>query len=596
MDEIKHYLFEAYSEESLTLLLFYIRNMNPMETMYFLNTLVKIVDRKSSVILLAYLFNAQKRSISYPRYAQKALNYHIHALNKKVSKNVPKMLHRFVSGMRLFSFTETEIVRNQIDSSKVSFNPLNFLIDSIFESLVKTSNMEIENGVKTYFHEGSDNESSISAIDVALRLLCKIKEPEAINSSIVKIVKILKVEDVSVVLSFLLEHEEYGKSFFLYLYLLNRKVYESVLSLILEDRRYFRLEVIKNLVEFDVEKILERITNESALILNYIFRERSVYIKDTARLIEDGKVNISRENILKAFNENYDNVKQYSSCFGLDMQELLEMSRSNDSVLHLTLETLSTQEDLNRFVDLLKEKDDMVVVDIIESTTDSEKKNNLISTILRRKVIRGDLRKHLLARYLENSKFIYGLLPYLEKTDVYRYVADYIVDEESLNAFLKVIECSEVLIFAHKISDVTKATRILDLCFESTRFSESDFLFALSTLEKELPVLLVRTLTRTYMKFPNLKNFVISFLSRLVKKDVWRQEVLFHDMVRCLEVIGPAAIDIIVYLDEGVMYKVLKGSSGINKLCHEYLLRKSKDKNPKAVLRSVMNRINNERR
>lgn len=594
MEEIQHSLLESYSEERLTLLVFYLRNMNPMEMMYFLNIMIKILDRNSSVIMLAYLLNAQSKSITYPRYAQRALNYHVHALNKKISKKLPKTLHRFVPGMKLFSFSEASSSKNK-GVGKRRFNPLGFLMDTVFEVLVRTSNGEMENSVRTYFHEDSNERKLLDPVTNALGLLCEIKDAEAVRKSIARIVQAVEATDAGKILSFVDEHTEHRECFLFCLYLMRPDVYESVLQTILEDKRYFRLEIIQDLVEFDVAKVMERLSDESAGVLKYILRERVGYIEEATRMIEEGQVKISRAQVMEAITENYENVRDRLRRFGLSVEEQLEICRCNDSALCGTLERIESQEELNKFVDVLKEKDDRKVIEVIERQEKTRRKEDLISTILRRRVIKGRLRKHLLSNYLEGGRFVYGLLPYLEKPEVYKYVADYITDDESLNTFLRVVECSELLIFAHKIPEVSKAMRILDLCFKSPRFTESDFLFALTSLEKDLPLLIMRTLIQTLVRFPNLKNFVVSFLSRLSRRDVWGQEEQLAGMVKCLEMIGGGAVDIIAYLDEGPMYKVLSRSAGLGRLCKEYLGRKSSDKHPKAMLVSVMNRITNER-
>lgn len=583
MEEIKHHLVDAYSEEGVTVLLFYFRNMSPMEAMYFLGVLAKRMDRDCAVVVLAYLLHAQSRGISYPKYAQRTLNYHVHVLNKRISKSLPRMFHRFIPAMRLFGFAEPSTRAR----ARTRISPLGFLVDSVFEILVKTSNAEIENSIQTYFHEGAAD-AMLGPVADAFALLCKMQDGEAVRRSLASVARILETKDVPDVLSFVNEHSGHGETLFLYLYLTNREVYKSVFEAILGDRRYFRQETIRNLAEFDVERVVEKITDESASVLGYIFRERRGCVGKVAEMIRDGRVGVSREVVLTVFRENYGCLREYSTCFGLGVQELLEMCRTSDAVLPAALESVVEQEDLNSFVDVLKEKEDETVIGIIEGA--GERRDNLIAAILKRKVVRGQLRRHLLGKYLENTRFVYGLLPYLDKSDAYKYVAEYIVDEESLNVFLKVIECSELLIFAHKMADVARAMKILDLCFRSPRFTESDFLFALTILEKDVPLLIMRTLIQTLLKFPSLRSFVVSFLSRLTRRDVFEQEDIVAGIVKCLEMLGTAAVDIVAGMGEAAMHKVLGRSAVLRKACHEQLQQRD-SRHSKSMLASVLSQM-----
>ncbi|UYI27669.1 symplekin [Encephalitozoon cuniculi] len=591
MERIRYHLLERYSEEGLTLLIFYLRNMSPMEMVYFFCTASKILDRSSSVILLAYLRHVQTKGMECPRYAQRSLNYHVHVLNKRISKMVPNAFRQFVSEMKLLDFTEVR--GRKVEEAKKEFDPLRFLIDTVFETLVKSSNAEIENTIQTYFHEKKERMLP-SPVSESFSLLGKIKEEDAIDASISRIVRMLDVEDSPEVLAFVSKNEKYAHSFFFYAYLLNRDVYESMVGLVLESKQYFRVDIIKCLVALDVKKTVERITDESVEVLNYLIRERRIHVKEIVEMISEQRVDVGRESILGVFRENYETLKDYASCFRLSGQELIEVSRSNDQALPLALDAVDSQEAMDSFVDLLKEKEDTVVVDLVRSISDEQKKERLIQTVLKRRAVRGQLRVYLLDNYMEDSRFIYSLLPYLEKSDVYKYIPDYVVDNESLNVFLKVVECSELLIFAHRISDVPKAIRILNLCFKSPKFSESDFLFTLTTLEKELPLLIVRTLIQTLVKFPNLKNFVVSFLSRLVRRNIWKQEEMVEGVAKCFEMIGPPAVDIILYLDPDAMSRILGKNRGLRRLCREHLKREISDKHHDAVLKSVMGRFGNK--
>jgi symplekin len=593
MEKIKHDLLEDYSEDKLTLLLFYFRNMTPVECMHFMALLLHVLDHRNSPIVLAFLLGMQSRSISFPRYAQKALNYHIHAINKKIAKTLPRTLHKYIPQMRLLTFADEGADRS--NTARQRFDPMSYLVDSIFEILVRTSNTEIENGVRSYFNEDRGDLISRGPLTDSLDLLSKLRDEGAVDVSIVRIVEMLEVGDAPRLLQFMNENEAYVEKFFVTLDLLRPEVYEAVHDLIMENKQCLRLELIRSMVGIKMERLLEKITDETMSILSYLVQERDVHLESIVSWLGSGRGNISRSNMLSLFQENFDVLGKHASRFSLTTRELLDMAHSNDAVLPLALQHVAEQEEMNRLVDSLKERGDATVIELMESLGVPEKKDSLILTILRRKKLTGDLKKHMLGRYMENDRYLPYLLIYLEKSEILRLAPDHITDEESLNAFLKVVERSELLISAHRVPDISKAMKILDLSARSKSFGESDYLFALTTLEKELPLLIVRTLIQTLLKFPNLKNFVVSYASRLAKRDVWSQEGLFAGMVKCLEMIGSAAIDVILYLDEPVIVRMLGRSPKLSALCNEYLAKSlHSDRRPRLSLRAAINALRNK--
>ncbi|KAM0671613.1 symplekin domain-containing protein [Ordospora colligata] len=569
MDSIRRYLVEGWSEEGLTVLLFYMKSMDAVEMMYFLNMVTRMLDRNTAVVMLAYLSQAQAKGLKCPKYAQRALSYHIHVLSKKISKNVPEMLSQYVLGVKVISMNEGN-VKGRIERNTKEFEPMDFLIDLVFETLVKASNAEIENSIQAHFND-EHNRVEINAVRESLEILCKIKEAEAVDASIARIVKMIGPEDSAEVVRFIGSNERYAHTFFLYAYLMNAEAYESMAEIILESVEYFRPEIVGGLVSIDLERVIRKVNDGSVKILDDIIRNRQVCVEKIAELASRGLVNIGRESVISVFKNNYGVLEKYAAQFELNVNEMIEISKANDAALGPTFIMIETAEEMNIFVDLLKDKGDAVVIDAIEGVSDEAKKEQFINTIIKKRMMKSQLRAYLVRSYLDDSRFVYRLLPYLEKADVYRHISNYVVDEESLNVFLKVIECSELLIFAHKISDVKKASRILDLCFRSPKFVESDFLFTLKTLENEPSPLVIQTLIQALTMHPGLKNFVISFLSRLCRRDIWKNEELVAEIMKCLKMLDTVCVDIIMCMNEEAMYKVLSRSNKLKTYCTDYL-------------------------
>ena len=109
----------------------------------------------------------------------------------------------------------------------------------------------------------------------------------------------------------------------------------------------------------------------------------------------------------------------------------------------------------------------------------------------------------------------------------------------------------------------------------------------------------MQTLIQALTMHPGLKNFVISFLSRLCRRDIWRNEELVAEIVKCLKMLDTVCVDIIMCMNEEAMYKVLSRSNKLKTYCTEYLAmqrtgKSSRNMQQYSVLKAALKRASDK--
>eukprot|EP00252_Welwitschia_mirabilis_P009709 TRINITY_DN2247_c0_g2_i1.p1 TRINITY_DN2247_c0_g2~~TRINITY_DN2247_c0_g2_i1.p1 ORF type:complete len:420 (-),score=76.46 TRINITY_DN2247_c0_g2_i1:932-2026(-) len=125
---------------------------------------------------------------------------------------------------------------------------------------------------------------------------------------------------------------------------------------------------------------------------------------------------------------------------------------------------------------------------------------------------------------------------------------------------------AEVLIAIHTIDperDALPLRKITDAC--SACFDQK-VVFTQQVLEKvlnhlveenPLPLLFMRTVIQAVDKFPNLVDFVMDILSRLIKKQIWRQPKLWVGFLKCAYQTKPHSYPVLLQLPPSLLENAL---------------------------------------
>ena len=140
-----------------------------------------------------------------------------------------------------------------------------------------------------------------------------------------------------------------------------------------------------------------------------------------------------------------------------------------------------------------------------------------------------------------------------EQSKIVRSVFIKLVDvsrAESMGEERALITPAELLIKLHNLEvDSKKALMAIKLCLTATDvFKQEVLAIVLQQLSDQvkLPDLYMRTMIQTVAVFPDISNFVMGILQRLVSKKIWKQPVLWEGFIGCITV-PPIHLDYISF-------------------------------------------------
>lgn len=575
MEEINKRLKKNYSDDNLYLLLFYYHQMNTIEVMYFWTTIQEIIDENNVLIVLGFVLDLQDNSIIFPRYAQKALNFHIHQINKRIAKLLTRSFIFYTKSLKLFKFSRN---LKFLETKETEFNKQTFLINYLYELFIKTPTVEFSNSIDNFCNLGERE----VIIDFSKILLNQINKLDEVNKK--KYIKYLSgiLTSPESILDFCYFNNSNLDCEVLieFLYLLNKPIYFEMLQIIYDNVKYYKLIYIKLLPEFDVFKFTFR--DDNIEIIEFILKNKSKYLNDIVEVINN---NLSRKTIIQLYIDNYSILKNFNFNFIFD--EIIQISLKVPVILHNIYNFITNENQKAVLYSILKDLDEDFVVKFLKKNDDDD----CVGFLLTNRPLKNSLKNYIIEKYKNNERFLYKLFIYLDKSEVLNYIERYLIDKKSLEYFLLILKPTDILINAHYLNDLTKGIRIIELCFNSSSFNENDFIYALNTIENSLPPLIIRTLILTFKKWSHLKNFTIGFLFKMINKKALNNDKLKIGVIKCLELIGISCVDVISSLSEENVRCILDKSRFLKNMCIEVAFKKeNKYKKELEHLREIIRR------
>jgi len=114
---------------------------------------------------------------------------------------------------------------------------------------------------------------------------------------------------------------------------------------------------------------------------------------------------------------------------------------------------------------------------------------------------------------------------------------------------------ADLLIALHNIdptkSDMKTVMKATGICFQEKSIYTMEVLtIVLQQLmeQKEIPLLLMRTVIQSLALYPHLQGFTMNILQRLIVKQVWKQKTLWDGFIRCCQRTKPQSFTILLQL------------------------------------------------
>ncbi|KAI3677522.1 hypothetical protein L6452_36786 [Arctium lappa] len=170
---------------------------------------------------------------------------------------------------------------------------------------------------------------------------------------------------------------------------------------------------------------------------------------------------------------------------------------------------------------------------------------------------------------LKDAEILIPVLPFLPKEELLRIFPRFVnLPLDKFQAALvralqestqgsPVLTPAEVLIGIHGIDPekdgipLKKVTDACNACFQQRQiFSQQVLAKVLNQLVEQipLPMLFMRTVIQTIGAFPSLVDFIMEILSRLVSKQIWKNQKLWVGFLKCAQLTKPQSFSVLLQL------------------------------------------------
>ncbi|XP_076914378.1 uncharacterized protein LOC143573367 isoform X1 [Bidens hawaiensis] len=170
---------------------------------------------------------------------------------------------------------------------------------------------------------------------------------------------------------------------------------------------------------------------------------------------------------------------------------------------------------------------------------------------------------------LKDAEILIPVLPFLPKDEILQIFSCFVsLPSDKFQAALarilqetsqggSVLTPAEVLIAIHGIDPekdgipLKKVTDACNTCFQQRQiFTQQVLAKVLNQLVEQipLPMLFMRTVIQTIGAFPSLVDFIMEILSRLVSKQIWKNQKLWVGFLKCAQLTKPQSFSVLLQL------------------------------------------------
>ena len=137
---------------------------------------------------------------------------------------------------------------------------------------------------------------------------------------------------------------------------------------------------------------------------------------------------------------------------------------------------------------------------------------------------------------------------------------------------------ADLMIALHNIDpakcDMKTIIKATGLCFQERNVYTMEVLtIVLQQLmeQKEIPLLLMRTVIQSVALYPNLIGFTMNILQRLIVKQVWKQKMLWEGFIKCCERTKPQSFRVLLQLPPAQLRLLLDAANDMREPILEHV-------------------------
>ena len=187
--------------------------------------------------------------------------------------------------------------------------------------------------------------------------------------------------------------------------------------------------------------------------------------------------------------------------------------------------------------------------------------------------------RDLYAKRVADVRFLVPVLNGLTKQEIYAALPKLIklntgVVKEVFNRLLGTatsapapLSPADLMIALHNIEpakcDMKTIIKATGICFQDKSvFTMEVLTIVLQQLmeQKDIPLLLMRTVIQSVALYPNLIGFTMNILQRLIVKQVWKQKMLWEGFIKCCERTRPQSFRVLLQLPPAQLRLLLEAA------------------------------------
>ena len=129
----------------------------------------------------------------------------------------------------------------------------------------------------------------------------------------------------------------------------------------------------------------------------------------------------------------------------------------------------------------------------------------------------------------------------------------------------------ELIIEINKFTDFSLASKLIEDCFENSKFEEKDWLLAMKYVESINSSVKFRMCYLMFKKRPSLMSEAIKCIKRSINSDIWDNKMASLGIIKCLEYLKEDAITILEAMNKEEIVFVFKKSNEFESAIRKYM-------------------------
>lgn len=553
----------------------------------FLAKLLSVITRENAPAILGIIHDLFQGEFFVHEHLKASFKYYMDQVLNKLKEKLPPALHLHIPAIVLKQAVAEDGVRLENLDILEQFQQL------IIETLVKKSKYEIWNAINLKLSEDSTNEAhATEEISSSLIYYLQNLEAQQKGAGIRYIANLMVEEDIPSFLSYFNVNYSDAETFFIALNFYNKDIFDKATDFIYTEKKYFKPKLIKALPEIDIDQIIPNIKDYNWEIIEEIMQVRPDVVESVVDAFREGTLTVSRKGFLEKILLLDYFFAYYFNDLDLTEDEMIELSSKSSHFSQKYFFNINSEERMTDFCKTLSKKDEAFILEFIKNNSESSNFTLFLKTLTLTMRFAGELKSYVIDNFSRRKECFHILITYLDISEIEQRLGEYYEPGVSIESLLRKYHPQELLIEIHKFKDVFLAIKLINECIALERFENRDWAFAIKSLENIKSPIKMKTCLSLLKKKPQLRSQAILLLKRSITEDVWKSQMCFVGLTKCLEFLEEDCIQIFDVMNKDEIIMCLKKSPIIQRNLNTFFRHFRGDMPPKLrILKGHLSRI-----